>query len=411
MMAKTRLWFAAETVRPMLPKMPAGMPGLWLMFGPRVATVGRLEDAAAFAARVEHPRRAARLPERGVDDVRIRGIEGEVGGARRVVPEQHLAPVLPAISAAIHTALRRRRPDVALRGDVNDIRVGRVHEHARDLSRELQSERRPRLSGVGRLPDTFAVGHVAAQRVFTTADIDDVRARRRDGDGADRPTEILVRDGRPGLSAVEGLEHAAAGGPHVVLVRSRRRPSDRDGPAATKGAKLPPLQRVERSGVDRGFTPKLGSVQRNAGTDVVGWRGGFALRVREGWKSEDDDCNVATDQAGLRQEASAEVGTPQIGAQVLRQVPLSASVPRDCLAANACATNNAGDGVLPSPALVYRSVRALWPSVRCTGYPVPDTPVRSQPFFRAQSYASVPRPLRSTRSRPPALPRGSPNDS
>ena len=54
------------------------------------------------------------------------------------------------------------------------------------------------LPGVGRLPHAVAVRDVAADRLLAAADIDHVRVRLGDGDGADRAAEEAVRDVLPG---------------------------------------------------------------------------------------------------------------------------------------------------------------------------------------------------------------------
>src|SRR5439155_7819018 len=101
-----------------------------------------------------------------------------------------------------------------------------------DVLRLDESLKRPRLAAVGGLPHAVAMRDVAAQRILAAADVDDVRIRRRDLDGADRPAEIPVRDGSPGVAAVGALEHAAARRAEVVLVGTRRAAHDGDGAAA-----------------------------------------------------------------------------------------------------------------------------------------------------------------------------------
>ena len=68
-------------------------------------------------------------------------------------------------------------------------------------------------------------------------------------DRADRAAEVLVARRRPGVAAVRGLEHAAAGGAHPVLVGPRRRAGDGDGAAAAKDPDLAPHEPVPRHGV------------------------------------------------------------------------------------------------------------------------------------------------------------------
>ena len=107
---------------------------------PAVAAVGALEDAAARPAGDEHPWRASRLPEGGIEHVGVVRVHGEIAHAGGVVAEEDLRPVAAPVPGAIHTAIRCRRPDVSLCGDVDDVRVGGMHAHARDLPREVQAE-------------------------------------------------------------------------------------------------------------------------------------------------------------------------------------------------------------------------------------------------------------------------------
>ena len=74
---------------------------------------------------------------------------------------------------------------MAERGDVDEVGVRRVDADRGDGQRLLEADVRPRLAGVGRLVDAVALDDVAAQLGLAHADVDDVRIRLGDGDGAD----------------------------------------------------------------------------------------------------------------------------------------------------------------------------------------------------------------------------------
>ena len=107
--------------------------------GPSAAAVRGLVDAAPRAPAVEPPRAPQPLVSGGVQHFGIRGIHREVHDARETVHEQHLAPRLAAVRRLVHAAVGARRPQVAERGDVGDVRVRRMHPHATDVPGVLES--------------------------------------------------------------------------------------------------------------------------------------------------------------------------------------------------------------------------------------------------------------------------------
>ena len=155
---------------------------------------------------------------------------------------------------------------MAERGDVDQIRVGRVDADLRDDLRVGEADVRPGLAGVGRLVGPAALDDVAAKLGFAGADVDDVRVRLGDGDGADRRVvDLAVRHRLPGDAAVGRLPQAAAGRAHVGLVRPRRAAGDRNRPAAARRTEAAPAQRAEGS---RGY--RLGRSAAPLGADERG---------------------------------------------------------------------------------------------------------------------------------------------
>ena len=109
---------------------------------------------------------------------------------------------------------------VALCGDPDDVRVIGVNTDLADLADVIETDMRPALSGVRRLVYAVTLGrHRVPERRLAHADNDNVRVRRRDGDGANSgAAEVLVRYRLPGRTGVHRLPHAA-GRAHVVHVR------------------------------------------------------------------------------------------------------------------------------------------------------------------------------------------------
>src|SRR5947209_19257263 len=116
-----------------------------------------------------------------------------------------------------------------------------MHDDVADLPRLLEAHVRPALPAVRRLPHTVAMRDIAAERILAAAYVHDIGCRRRDRNGADRPTEIPVGNRRPRFAGVHGFEHAATRGPHPKLVRPRRVAGDGDRPSAAIGAELAPM--------------------------------------------------------------------------------------------------------------------------------------------------------------------------
>ncbi len=161
------------------------------------------------------------LPHRGVENARIGGVHRKLGGAGAFVHEEHALPGRASVGGLEDTAFGVGGVERALRGHEQHVRVGGVHDDARDVARGLEAHFRPRLAGVGGAIDPVTgVRHHAAWRVFAGADVHDVAITRRDRDGADGGRrEETVGDVAPGDAHVVGLPQAAAGGAHVVRLR------------------------------------------------------------------------------------------------------------------------------------------------------------------------------------------------
>src|SRR5260370_40482785 len=81
------------------------------------------------------PRRNARGPQRGVNRLRIRGIESEVGGAGVFIFVENFLESLAAVGGAEDAALGVGTVGMPFGGDENAVGIFRVDENRRDLLR------------------------------------------------------------------------------------------------------------------------------------------------------------------------------------------------------------------------------------------------------------------------------------
>ena len=119
-----------------------------------------------------------RLPEHGVHDVGVRGIEGDVDAAGVLVLVEHLLEGLAAVGGAEEAALRVGAVRMAQHRDEQAVRVARIDDDLRNLLAVAQAQVRPGLAGVGGLVDAVAGGEVGALQPLAAADVDDVRDSR-----------------------------------------------------------------------------------------------------------------------------------------------------------------------------------------------------------------------------------------
>ena len=176
--------------------------------GPTAAAVRGLPESGARAARLEERRLAQTFVRCSVEHFRIARIHRDVDEARLVADELDQVPALSAVRGLVHPAFGIVRPDGAECGDVDDVRIGRVDDDATDVLRLLESDRCPADAAVGGLIDAVPRGHAVARVLLTGADIDGVRARRRDGDVADRGDRHVVPDGEEGRARIDRLPDA-----------------------------------------------------------------------------------------------------------------------------------------------------------------------------------------------------------
>src|SRR6202035_261596 len=67
---------------------------------------------------------------------------------------------------------------------------------------------RPGFPCIGGFVDTVAYGKIGASEACAACNINDVRVRRSDGDGANRLRRLRIENGRPGAAVVIGFPDA-----------------------------------------------------------------------------------------------------------------------------------------------------------------------------------------------------------
>ena len=108
---------------------------------PGVAAVGGLEDAAVGAVPFAVlPRAFARLPQCGIDDVGVRGIDLHIVAADVLVLVENLLEGLAAVGRAIDAALGIWSVRMAGDRDKQPIGIVRIDRHCRDLLAVAQAQ-------------------------------------------------------------------------------------------------------------------------------------------------------------------------------------------------------------------------------------------------------------------------------
>ena len=122
------------------------------------------------------------------------------------------------------------------RGDKDNIRIARIHDHSANRARILQANALPGLTSVQRFPHAVALRDVSANASFTGPHVDDIGIGHRNRDTADRRRSILVKNSGPGIRAVGRFPHAATGRAEIVGGRIAGNSGCRKRAAAAKRA-------------------------------------------------------------------------------------------------------------------------------------------------------------------------------
>ena len=261
---------------------------------PGLAAVGRTVQAAAGSGirrEVRQPRIVADLPGRGIDDVGVGRIRGEIDGAGVGVDEQRALPGLAAVIAAEHAAFAVRAEIVAERRDQHVTGIARVDQDRADVARCLEPDVRPGLAAVGCLVDAVAGADIVARGDLAGADVDRVRLARRDGERTDVRGRHRVEHRMPGRAGVGRLPHAAAGSAEIIRVRPIGNALGDGAPAGAHRADQAPAQGLRRI-VAGGLRAGAGERQQRNGERGKG-RGGQG-RLHAGHSLETGETGDST---------------------------------------------------------------------------------------------------------------------
>ena len=175
---------------------------------PGLAAVGGLEKCrrACRRSRCHIPRTLAGFPKRRIQDVGIGWIDGDVGSAGILVLVEDFLPVLAAVGGDKDAALFVGTVGMAQHGGEEMVGIARIDGQRGNLLAVAQAEVRPGLAGVGGFVDAVADGEIGTLQAFAAGDVNDVRIRGRDRDGANGLRGFVVEDGRPGAAVVVGFQ-------------------------------------------------------------------------------------------------------------------------------------------------------------------------------------------------------------
>src|SRR5262249_39152104 len=149
------------------------------------------------ASAVEAARAPQALVGRGVQDVRVARIHDEIRRAREGIYVQTLRPGAPAIDRLEHAALGIPLPEIADRGDIRDIGIGRMEDDAANRAGVVETEVRPRVAGVGRAVHAAAPRRALPIVLFTRARPDDAGVACEDCERAEAVVRLPVEDRLP----------------------------------------------------------------------------------------------------------------------------------------------------------------------------------------------------------------------
>src|SRR5262249_14421845 len=116
---------------------------------PRRAAVSGLEQAATRSVRrlIRVPSGPTRVPQRGVDVLRVRRIDHDVDGANVVALEQDFVPRAPAVGSLVDATIWTRLVEMTDGGDKDDVRILRIDCDLADVLAVVEagiSQMRPR---------------------------------------------------------------------------------------------------------------------------------------------------------------------------------------------------------------------------------------------------------------------------
>src|ERR1035438_2719227 len=160
------------------------------------------------------------IPKGGVNHIGIVGVENQIHRAGFHTTRINLFPRFATVGGAEDTALFVRSPEMAESSDVDDVGIPGMHADRADVKSILQADVLPGFARVTGFINAVAMRGITADIRLTHADIDDVRIRFRDSDGAHRSGfELSVRYWQPARAAVRSFPDAATGCAEVIHIR------------------------------------------------------------------------------------------------------------------------------------------------------------------------------------------------
>ena len=228
-----------------------GHAGIARDVGPCLATVGGLIEPAAGTAARHLVLDAIRLPQGGIQDIGIVRVNHDVDGAGLGVLEQRAPPGLAAVAALEYATFLTGAVVKAETGDVDDLGVGRMDADFGKGVRVPEADIGPLLSAVCRFVDAVAGHDIAADARLAHADVDDVRVRVGNRDGADRGAgDLAVSDRGPVVAGVGRLPQAATNRAEVGLARPSLDAGNRNRAATAVGTDAAPAIGLKQGRID-----------------------------------------------------------------------------------------------------------------------------------------------------------------
>ncbi len=186
-----------------------------------------------------------RLPERGIDDLGIGGIDQHVDSAGVRILVEDAMEGLASVQRAEDAALLVGPVRVAEHGHEEAVGVFRIDRDLRDLLAVAQPEVPPGKPAVDRLVDPVASGKIGPLQSFAAGDVEDVRAGGGDRERPDAAGGLPVEDRRPGAPVIVAAPHASVHRADIEEARPLRDPRRRLGPAAAMRSDVPPIEILE----------------------------------------------------------------------------------------------------------------------------------------------------------------------
>src|SRR5579859_790245 len=169
-----------------------------------IATVVRTVDSAAgsFRGSVNTPGRAAGLPQRSVDGLRIARFERQVDGAGIFVLEEDALPIFSSVVRTEDAAFGSGAVGVAEGGDKNFVGILGIDKNSSDVLRISETDMCPCFSSVRGFVHAISGGDGRTHISFTGADVNYLRIGSSNGDGADGGDRLRIKNRIPGATGV-----------------------------------------------------------------------------------------------------------------------------------------------------------------------------------------------------------------